>query len=619
MLRHGVPITMAGLLAVIAVMGFWRVHVLSGRDIGVLTGQVDDKVADWEARRVPASQRAITFVLSDARSGQDPFVEPPDPTQWQRTMEWLGHSVFAGKPAETSLTVFAESFQGEQSAVTWVHDGFSKVSEEGMEKEISKAIVKAHDAGAEINIAAQDASGVTVLKALKKLEGVERGGVKVGANKVILAGTSWPKLKTIPSLSAYDFSKPGNIIELANIWVPREEFISKTALLHVRYQDGTEKETAVADLWSEFRTEGGMIEKLCRLVRQFATMIASMRQVISKQEQALKEIAAKEAAEHAARIAEEARKARRGKRSRPDVAGFEFQVEREVLTLQRELLDGRYEPGPSRVFEVCESKKRLISAVPYRDRVVHHAICNVIEPVFERGFIHDSYANRKGKGTHKALARLTHFCRGADYALKCDVVKYFESVDREILLGLLGRRIADASTLGLLSKIIGLEQGRPSGRGIPIGNLTSQLFANIYLDEFDHFVKERLGVRRYLRYVDDFVLLHDDKARLHEARAAMEAHLATLGLKLHPGKTQVFPVARGVPFLGFRVFRTHRLIRKTSFFHFRRKLRRNIAQWRAGLLAAGRFKACAAGWVAHASWGDTWGLRRNLLAEIRPG
>ena len=310
-----------------------------------------------------------------------------------------------------------------------------------------------------------------------------------------------------------------------------------------------------------------------------------------------------------------ARKAQKGKRLRLDVARFNLDLESELLALQRELRERSYEPGRPRLFTVHESKKREICAMPYRDRVVHHALCNVIEPIFERGFIHDSYANRKGKGTHKALLRLNRFCRSARYALKCDIVKYFESVDRELLLMALARRIADPGVLWLAARILGLRPAPPQDQGIPIGNLTSQLFANIYLDGLDHFVKEGLRCGRYLRYVDDFVLLHDDKRFLHEARAALERHLAGLGLKLHPGKTQVFPVTQGIDWLGFKVFPAHRLLRKSNYFHFRRRLGRMRRQYVRGRLSVAGALRRVRSWIAHASWGDTGGLRRKAFAE----
>ena len=214
------------------------------------------------------------------------------------------------------------------------------------------------------------------------------------------------------------------------------------------------------------------------------------------------------------------RKARRGKRRRPPVASFELRLERELLALQRELLTGDYHPGAYRLFTIYERKPRQIAAAPFRDRVVHHALLNVIEPVIDRRFIADSYACRAGKGTHAAVDRYQHWSRRHAYALKVDIARYFPSIDHDILKEKLRRYLKDGRVLRLFDRIIDgsppfPDTGSPDyfpgddlfspldrPRGIPIGNLTSQFLANLYLDGFDHFVKEELRVRPYLRYVD---------------------------------------------------------------------------------------------------------------------
>jgi RNA-directed DNA polymerase len=203
--------------------------------------------------------------------------------------------------------------------------------------------------------------------------------------------------------------------------------------------------------------------------------------------------------------------AQRGKRYRPEVFEFNARLEENLLELQRELETRRWQPGPYRDFYVQEAKRRLISAAPYRDRVVHHALCNVVEPLFEKTFIYDSYACRKGKGTHAAADRYTDFSRRARYVLKCDVSRYFASVRHDILFDMFKRKIGDRKTLWLLEQVIRSrgDEGLlwPSGRGIPIGNQTSQFFANLYLNGFDHWMKEDMGCRLYIRYVDDQLLV----------------------------------------------------------------------------------------------------------------
>jgi retron-type reverse transcriptase len=255
-----------------------------------------------------------------------------------------------------------------------------------------------------------------------------------------------------------------------------------------------------------------------------------------------------------ANLIEAARKAERGKRFKPNVLRFNDNFAGELQQLREELESKTYRPGEYFTFEIVEPKKRMISAAPYRDRVVHHALCNVIAPIFERTFIRDSYANRVGFGTHRALRRFTEFARSNRYVLQCDVRKYFPSIDHEILKRIIRRKIKCQDTLWLIETIIdasneqeevieyfpGDELWTPyeRRRGLPIGNLTSQFFANVYLNGFDQFVKERLLARYYLRYVDDFALFGDDRFWLAEARKAIEEYLASLRLVIHPKKRE---------------------------------------------------------------------------------
>ncbi|MBE7385779.1 MAG: RNA-directed DNA polymerase [Leptolyngbya sp. SIO1E4] len=264
-----------------------------------------------------------------------------------------------------------------------------------------------------------------------------------------------------------------------------------------------------------------------------------------------------------------ARQAQRGKRYRPNVLAFNYNLDKELLQLQRELQEKTYRPGKYRTFKIEDPKPRLISAAPYRDRVVHHALCNIIVSPLERTFITDTYANRVGYGTHRALRRFVHFARTSRYVLQCDVRKYFPSLDHVILKTMIRRKIKCPDTLWLIDTII--DGSNPQGetieyfpgddllapvqrrRGLPIGNLTSQFFANLYLNGFDHFVKEQLKSRKYLRYVDDFACFADDRSFLVDARSHIEAYLKTLRLRLHPVKSQLFETRFGANFVGFRV------------------------------------------------------------------
>jgi RNA-directed DNA polymerase len=327
-------------------------------------------------------------------------------------------------------------------------------------------------------------------------------------------------------------------------------------------------------------------------------------------------------------------KARKGKRSKPSVARFEYNLEREILQLERELQDKTYRPGAYRSFYIYDPKKRKISAAPFRDRVVHHALCNVIHPIFERRFIFDSYANRVGKGTHRAMDRCTQFLRANGYVLKCDVVQFFPSVDIRLLRDILARPLRDPDVLWLIERILEGGQGvldseytmhwfpgddlfavaRP--RGLPIGNLTSQLWSNIFLNELDQFVKRELKCHHYLRYVDDFLLFHDDKRQLHAWKQDIARFLEGLRLCLHPTKSVVFPTRVGVDYLGFRHFTTHRKIRRENVRRFVKRLRRQRDAYRAGLISVEDVGTSLQSWIAHASHGDTYHLRAKLLNSM---
>ncbi len=258
------------------------------------------------------------------------------------------------------------------------------------------------------------------------------------------------------------------------------------------------------------------------------------------------------------------RKARRGTRRNQETAAFFHHLEPELLALQAELSSGAWQPQPYRYFEIYDPKQRTISVASFRDRVVHHALVNVLEPIFERRFIFDSYATRKGKGVHAAVARAQHFLRSNRWFFKTDVEKYFDSIDHGILLGLLERKIKDPQLLAVCEKIV-RNGGSPyvgrghKGVGLPIGNLTSQFFANVYLDPLDHFVADGevggLGSPAYLRYMDDFVIFSENKEDLKRWRPRIEDFLAErLALQLKPSATFLNSRENGLSFLGRRIF-----------------------------------------------------------------
>lgn len=327
------------------------------------------------------------------------------------------------------------------------------------------------------------------------------------------------------------------------------------------------------------------------------------------------------------------RKARRGKRQHESVAAFEFDQERQLLRLRDELHAQTWIPGKYHSFYIHDPKKRLISAAPFRDRVAHHALVNLIEPVWERQFIEDSYANRVGKGTHAALDRAQGLARRYRYFLQCDVEQFFPAIDHAFLRDEIARHITDEATLRMCELIIKSGQGvlneeylmrwfagddltaalRP--RGLPIGNLTSQFWANVYLNPFDHFVLRELKCEGYARYVDDFVLFADDKKILHHWRKEIIERLAALRLTLHQTRAQVFPTKTGLPFLGFRLYPTHRRLKRRNGVNFQRRFKSLLRQFAKGDLAFDQLDASVRGWVAHASHGNTYRLRRSILSQ----
>jgi RNA-directed DNA polymerase len=239
-------------------------------------------------------------------------------------------------------------------------------------------------------------------------------------------------------------------------------------------------------------------------------------------------------------------KAARGKRGLTGVASFEHRLEDNLIALRNELLAKTYRPGAYTSFWIHEPKRRLISAAPFRDRVVHHALCNLVEPIFERTFVADSFANRKRKGTHRALDSAQRFSRRYRYVLQVDVRQFFPSLDHEILRARIARKLDDRDVVRLIDLILSSGDGvldeayemvffrgddllaaaRP--RGLPIGNLTSQFWANVYLSPFDHFVKRELGCGGYVRYVDDMLIFGEDKRELWSCLRAIESRLASL-------------------------------------------------------------------------------------------
>jgi retron-type reverse transcriptase len=324
-----------------------------------------------------------------------------------------------------------------------------------------------------------------------------------------------------------------------------------------------------------------------------------------------------------------ARRAIRGKRGKPGAAAFMANLERELLRLVRQLNDATWRPGRYVEIPIRDPKPRLVSAAPFRDRVVHHALCAVLAPIWERGFIDDSYANRAGFGTHRAIARYEQYRDRYRHVLRADIFRFFPAIDHAILKAAFRRRIACERTLWLLDAIVdGSNPQEPVNlyfpgddlfspferrRGLPIGNLTSQWFANLYLDGFDHFVKEVLRAP-YLRYVDDFALFHDDPAVLAGWRDRIETYLVGRRLRLHPDKSFVAPTAEPTTFLGFVLCGDgRRRLPEESVRRFRNRLRGLRDRWRAGAVGAEEVQQRLFSWIAHAEHANTRRLRHALF------
>lgn len=327
--------------------------------------------------------------------------------------------------------------------------------------------------------------------------------------------------------------------------------------------------------------------------------------------------------------------ARKGKRYRDDVLIFNRNFEEHLINIQNELIYGTYEVGKYHTFYVYEPKKRLIMSLPFKDRIVQWAIYRQLFPLYEKTFIYDSYACRRGKGTHKAADRLQYWLRQTDrkperyYYLKMDISKYFYRVDHDILLKILGRRITDTQLLALLEKIINCESmcfGLPpekepdevevterlGNKGMPIGNLTSQMFANIYLNEVDQYAKHELGLHYYIRYMDDIIILHHDKKCLAEVKELLRVFLDdNLRLDLN-NKTAIRPCNTGIDFVGYRIWATHRRLKKKTAVKIKRNLKKQIEKVRAGEESKERLDRSVASYRGILSHCDSYGLRQNL-------
>ncbi|MFH1311044.1 MAG: reverse transcriptase domain-containing protein [Nanoarchaeota archaeon] len=324
------------------------------------------------------------------------------------------------------------------------------------------------------------------------------------------------------------------------------------------------------------------------------------------------------------------RKARKGKTQKDDVIEFEEKLVTNLRALHNELKFQTYEPLPLKTFILRDPKSRKISKSDFRDRIVHHALVRVIEPIFDKTFIYDSCANRKGKGNLFAIKRFYNFMRKVSkngktkgwfnnnqvkgYCFKADIKHYFQEVDHKILLSIIRRKIRDEKVIWLIERI--LENNvldNPKGKGMPLGNLTSQFFANVYLNELDKFVKHKLRAKYYIRYVDDFVLINPSREKLLSWGGVIEDFLIkNLKIEFHKEKSKIISLSRGIDFVGFRNFYYFRLLRKRNI----RNMFLEIRKYRNADLNKEKILEIFQGWNAYAKWADSFELRKKVVREI---
>ena len=314
-----------------------------------------------------------------------------------------------------------------------------------------------------------------------------------------------------------------------------------------------------------------------------------------------------------------------GKREKPDVQRFEWNLERNIFQLHRDLKSGAYRHGPYEGFYIKDPKQRHIHKATVRDRILHHAVFSVVNPIFEPTFIPTSFSCRVGYGTHKGVEVLEEIARKVSrnntrpcFVLKCDVRKFFDSVSHEILLSIIKKRIKDVDALWLLEAIVKSYETMP-GIGIPIGNLTSQLFANVYMNELDQFVKHRLKIKHYVRYTDDFAIVSNDPEYLKEPLIPISEFLENeLALKLHPDKSILRSVCQGVDFLGYVIFPHHKLIRSKTRHRMFRNTRRKRDEYESGKAGRISLEQTIQSYLGVMSHADAYGLKEQFLNEFWP-
>ncbi|MBW3018598.1 reverse transcriptase/maturase family protein [Candidatus Woesearchaeota archaeon] len=319
-------------------------------------------------------------------------------------------------------------------------------------------------------------------------------------------------------------------------------------------------------------------------------------------------------------------KARKHKSKNPKVIEFEKHWRLHLAILHKELRTRTYKPKPLKKFILRDPKTRTICVSSFRDRIVHHALINILQPIFEPRFICDSYASRKLKGTLPAIKRFYQFLRKTTknstrhaFVLKADIKHYFQTVDHTILLEIIRKRIKDENTIWLIKTILDNNPYTTTGKGMPLGNWTSQFFANIYLNELDQYVQHILRIKHYIRYVDDFVIMERSKDKLQGYENEILVFLNNLKLKLHPNKCKIIPVSRPIKFLGFRCSYHHMIPLKRNIRKILNKLGQQTSKYETGIITADEVFETLKGWSAYAMHGNTHHLRERITNTLIEG
>jgi len=319
---------------------------------------------------------------------------------------------------------------------------------------------------------------------------------------------------------------------------------------------------------------------------------------------------------------------RKGKDKKFDVQIFEYSLEQNLFSLHRDLISKKYSHGPYSGFYIRDPKVRHIHKAEVRDRVLHHAIFRILNPLFEKTFIADSFSCRIDKGTHKGVLAVERMIRKESqnytrpcFVLKCDIEKFFNSVDHETLLAVLKKSIIDTDTIWLLEQIVrsfSADDTTPFyRRGLPIGNLTSQLFANIYMNEFDQFIKHEMRIKHYARYTDDFIIVSADKEYLDKLINPFQEFLQRrLKLSLHPKKCSILNIRRGIDFLGYVVLPHYCLLRSKTKKRIFRKLKQKAMQYRSGQINDNSLSQSLQSYLGVLSHALTYKLSQDLMNQF---